>query len=74
VIPLFSKVFARTFPHFWVLPVWLYHRIAALPISFVFIGTFAFIVLILILLHEDNAGKVAAVKTLFFKNVRLLSM
>jgi hypothetical protein len=38
-------------------------------------GTFAFIVLIL--MHEDNAGNVAnvaAVKALFFKNVRLLSM
>jgi len=36
--------------------------------------TFAFIVLMVT--HEDNAGKAtaAAVKALFFKNVRLLSM
>jgi hypothetical protein len=74
-MPLFSKVFARTFPHFWVLPVWLYHTTAALLTSFDFMGTFAFI--LLILTHADNTGHDAnavAVKALFFKNIRLLSM
>ena len=61
--------------HFFVLPVWLYHRTAAFFIPFDFMGTFALIVLMVT--HEDNAGRAAAATAdiaLFFRNARLFSI
>ena len=62
-----------------MLPVWLYHRTAAFFIPFDFMETFA--LMVLMVTHEDNVGRVAAVAAaaravivLFFRNVRLSSM
>jgi hypothetical protein len=74
MIPSFSKVFAKTFPHFWVLPVWLYHRTVAFRISLDLIGTCDFMVPVPAQEHKAGKAVAATVKALFFKNVRLLSM